>query len=66
MKEYMAIYEESEDLINIGAYNKGSNPRIDRAIELSSPTKEYLRQDTNERYSYLESKELLERVIRGS
>lgn len=66
MKEYMAIYEESEDLINIGAYNKGSNPRIDRAIELSSPTKEYLRQDTNERYSYFESKELLERVIKGS
>jgi FliI/YscN family ATPase len=28
----LAVYREAEDLINIGAYAKGSNPRIDRAI----------------------------------
>jgi flagellum-specific ATP synthase len=31
-REMMATYREAEDLINIGAYAKGSNPRIDRAI----------------------------------
>lgn len=66
LKEYMAIFEESEDLINIGAYNKGSNFRIDRAIDLNSPTKEYLRQETHEKFDYYESKELLEIVIKGS
>jgi len=29
----MAVYRENEDLINIGAYKKGSNPRIDQAID---------------------------------
>lgn len=66
LKEYMAIYEESEDLINIGAYNKGSNFRIDRAIDLNVPTKDYLRQETHERFSYQESRELLERVVKGN
>ncbi len=28
----VATYRESEDLINIGAYSKGSNPEIDEAI----------------------------------
>jgi flagellum-specific ATP synthase len=32
MRELMATYREAEDLINIGAYAKGSNPKIDRAI----------------------------------
>ncbi|MDO4753794.1 MAG: flagellar protein export ATPase FliI, partial [Bacillota bacterium] len=32
-KEIMATYNNSEDLINIGAYMKGSNPLIDRAVE---------------------------------
>jgi flagellum-specific ATP synthase len=29
VKKTMAIYKEAEDLINIGAYVKGSNPEID-------------------------------------
>ncbi|WP_430882795.1 flagellar protein export ATPase FliI [Fusibacter sp. JL216-2] len=32
-KEIMATYSEAEDLINIGAYAKGTNPKIDDAIE---------------------------------
>ena len=38
----LATYEKSEDLINIGAYAKGSNPEIDRAIDLNSPINEFL------------------------
>ncbi len=32
VRELISIYREAEDLINIGAYVKGSNPKIDRAI----------------------------------
>ena len=31
-KDLLATYREAEDLVNIGAYTRGSNPRIDRAV----------------------------------
>jgi len=46
--DMMATYRESEDLINIGAYVKGSNPRIDRALRNWDAMREFLRQDSNE------------------
>jgi len=32
LRDLMAAYKESEDLINVGAYAKGSNPKVDKAI----------------------------------
>ena len=49
IRNTMAVYEKSEDLINIGAYAKGSNPKIDRAIALNGPINEFLMQDVNEK-----------------
>jgi flagellum-specific ATP synthase len=40
----MAYYTEAEDLINIGAYAKGSNPQIDEAISYIEPVRAFLRQ----------------------
>jgi flagellum-specific ATP synthase len=64
IREYLAVYEESEDLVNIGAYSKGSNLRIDRAIGLNGASRDFLKQNTHEHFSYEESKELLERVLK--
>ncbi len=64
LKENKGIYEESEDLINIGAYKKGSNPGIDRAIELHPSINGFLRQETDERFTYEETGELLKEVIK--
>lgn len=44
IKSMMAAYAEAEDLINIGAYARGSNPRIDQALRYVDPINEYLRQ----------------------
>jgi len=44
IKSMMAAYAEAEDLINIGAYARGSNPRIDQALHYVDPINEYLRQ----------------------
>ncbi|MEE9257589.1 MAG: FliI/YscN family ATPase [bacterium] len=40
----MASYEESADLIQVGAYVRGSNPQVDRAIDLRPQLIEYIRQ----------------------
>jgi flagellum-specific ATP synthase len=48
LKETLAIYRKAEDLINIGAYVAGSNPKIDYAIEMIEKINFYLRQDIDE------------------
>lgn len=48
MREQLAIYREAEDLINIGAYRNGSNPKIDQAIRLYPHIIEFLRQDVED------------------
>lgn len=44
LRETLAIYKEAEDLINIGAYKPGSNPRIDKAVKLIDPVNNFLKQ----------------------
>jgi flagellum-specific ATP synthase len=48
LKEIMATYRKAEDLINIGAYVAGSNPKIDHAIAMIEKINRYLRQDIDE------------------
>ena len=48
----LAVYREAEDLINIGAYVKGSNPKIDRAIEKIDELNKFLQQDVEERNTF--------------
>ena len=46
--ELLSEYREAEDMISIGAYSAGSNPKVDRALQFKSKIDEFLRQDTNE------------------
>ena len=48
LKEIVATYRKAEDLINIGAYVAGSNPKIDHAIAMIEKINRYLRQDIDE------------------
>lgn len=48
VKKHLAIYTEAEDLINVGAYHKGSNPEIDEAIGKIGGIRQFLCQDTHE------------------
>jgi flagellum-specific ATP synthase len=52
VKEMLAAFQEMEDLINIGAYRSGSNPRVDRAIALMEPIKSFLQQDVSEKIAW--------------
>src|SRR5690606_12338290 len=55
VREMMAVYKEAEDLINIGAYKSGSNPKIDQAIRMEGAIEQMLKQMTDESSSFDES-----------
>ncbi len=48
IRQAMATYDRSEDLINLGAYVSGSNPQLDQAIELRPRVSDFLRQPPGE------------------
>ena len=48
IRSIIAVYKENEDLINIGAYQKGSSPIIDRAIQLRESIESFLAQEQYE------------------
>jgi flagellum-specific ATP synthase len=55
IKDTMAVYRNAEDLISIGAYNRGSNPDIDFAIEKTEIINEFLRQGIDEKVSFADT-----------
>ena len=55
LKETLATYRKAEDLINIGAYVAGSNPKIDYAIEMIEKINRYLKQEIDETTPFDES-----------
>src|SRR5215831_6812543 len=46
LREVLAAYEKQKDLILIGAYEKGSDPRVDYALRMIDKVNAYLRQET--------------------
>jgi len=48
IRDLMATYKKSEDLINIGAYKRGSNLRIDASIDRADSINAFLRQRPEE------------------
>jgi flagellum-specific ATP synthase len=52
IKEWMALYAQVEDLINIGAYAKGSNARVDQAVAVHDKIKTFLRQKIEDSGDY--------------
>jgi flagellum-specific ATP synthase len=47
-REILALYRKNEDLISIGAYQKGANAALDHAISLYEPLRQFLRQAVTE------------------
>jgi len=61
LKDLMAAYNDAKDLIDIGAYKTGSDPKIDRAIKFIDEINAFLKQDVNEKVDY---NELVQRLIK--
>lgn len=63
LRQSSALYEHNRDLIAIGAYQRGADPRIDAAINRWPQIETYLRQDMNERVTFNESVAQLNAVM---
>ena len=55
LREQLSTYIHSADLINIGAYKKGSSKEIDEAITIYPEILSFMKQTTNEKVSMEES-----------
>ena len=60
----MATYKDSEDLINIGAYVKGSSKKIDMAIKYNDSIEAYLKQGIDETTDFSQSLKLLKNMFK--
>ena len=61
--EIIATYNEAEDLINIGAYSKGSNPQVDHALSKINSLMTFLKQDMYEKTIFESSIQRLNELI---
>ena len=59
VRNLLYTYQKAQDLIAIGAYKRGTDPNIDRAIELLDPIHALLQQRVEERFTFEETIELL-------
>ncbi|MBO8430480.1 FliI/YscN family ATPase [Spirochaetes bacterium] len=48
MRQLLALYRENKDLIDVGMYQPGSNPRLDVAIQMNKPINDFLQQRTSD------------------
>ena len=62
-KRLLAAYEEARDLINIGAYQEGSDPKVDRALQLLAEMDGFLQQDVTEQSTLPEAKQQLIKLL---
>jgi flagellum-specific ATP synthase len=59
LRDMLAIYKRSEDLISIGAYVPGQNPKLDRAVRLKPALDAFLRQDVEESSTWEDTQQRL-------
>ncbi|WP_196260480.1 flagellar protein export ATPase FliI [Pelagibacterium limicola] len=62
-RELMSVYADMEELIRLGAYRKGSDPKVDRAIALNPVLEAFLSQDGGERTSIADGYNLLAAIL---
>ena len=59
----MSIYAKNEDLISIGAYKAGSNPKLDFAISKIDQVNAFLMQKVDEHFTKEEILEMMKQIL---
>ena len=65
MIRLLATYRRVEDMVNIGAYARGANAEIDRAIDMIAPIDAFLRQNVDESQTLEESFAAIQGLMAG-
>jgi flagellum-specific ATP synthase len=66
LRQVLSVYEHNRDLISIGAYQRGSDPRIDGAIAMWPRVQRFLQQDMRERVDFAASLASLQSLFADS
>ena len=66
VREYLAVYRDAKDLIDIGAYTPGSNSKIDAAIAHMDRIQEFIRQGVDEHAGFEEMLRQMQEIIQPS
>jgi len=65
IREILASYRETYDLIRFGAYVSGSDPKVDFAIKMIDAVNSFLKQDVDEKSSFEETLQYLDKIFTG-
>jgi flagellum-specific ATP synthase len=65
-REVLATYRESADLVEVGAYVAGTNPRLDRALKVVHKLNALFRQELTERYKLEDTLSRLKQLFAGA
>ncbi len=65
IREWLALYAQAEDLINIGAYVRGASPKLDQAVSVIDRINAFLRQGVNETSDFQESLAMMHAIARS-
>lgn len=63
LRETLAIYKDAEDLINIGAYKPGSNPRIDKAVKVIDAVNDFLKQRVEDPSTFTQTIRQMQQIL---
>ncbi len=64
LRDILSVYEKNADLVNIGAYKMGSNPKLDFALSKIDEINGFLMQGVGEAFGFEESLKIMEKVLR--
>jgi len=65
LREALALYHDSQDLIQLGAYVAGTNPKLDAAIRCRPEIINFLKQDAQTFCPLNETLDLLAKLAMG-
>lgn len=63
IRDVMGVYEKNADLVSIGAYKAGTNPKLDYALSRIDGIQEFLMQGVQEGFTYEQDLELMNQLL---
>jgi flagellum-specific ATP synthase len=65
VRDVLSAYKDAADLVEVGAYVSGTNPRVDAALRCINDVNVFLRQEPNERFALTETLTRLRQALDG-